>query len=150
MDYTPNFHLPQWEQNDRILMDDFNQFAANLEDALSQNQAAVEAVQETADQVKDRLIPVYTSCFYTGTGGTKKITSSFVPNFLVIIGQPSNNTPAPSLAKYSAVFVRGAKTVCGSITEDGFEVIEVEQEGCPNLNKKGWEYHAYGIELRFS
>ena len=31
MDYTQNYHLPQWEKADRIMMDDFNAAMAGIE-----------------------------------------------------------------------------------------------------------------------
>ena len=35
MNYTENYHLPQWKKEDRIMMEDFNAAMANLEDGLS-------------------------------------------------------------------------------------------------------------------
>ena len=34
MHYTKNYHLPQWEKSDRIMMDDFNAMCGNLEAGL--------------------------------------------------------------------------------------------------------------------
>ena len=34
MNYTQNFHFPQWEKSDRVLMDDFNQMCRDMEDGL--------------------------------------------------------------------------------------------------------------------
>ena len=31
MNYTENFHLPQWDETDRIMRTDFNQMCANME-----------------------------------------------------------------------------------------------------------------------
>ena len=35
MNYTKNYHLPQWAKEDRIMMDDFNQMCADLETRLT-------------------------------------------------------------------------------------------------------------------
>lgn len=43
MNYTKNYHLPQWEETDRVLMEDFNQMCMNLEDALSRMAPSVQA-----------------------------------------------------------------------------------------------------------
>lgn len=40
MQHTPNFHLPQWDETDRVMRTDFNQMCANIEDGLSENQQA--------------------------------------------------------------------------------------------------------------
>ncbi len=36
MNYTTNYHLPQWVESDRILMEDFNQAMADIDEGLSQ------------------------------------------------------------------------------------------------------------------
>lgn len=35
MDYTTNYHLPQWVETDRVQMEDFNAAMAGIEDGLS-------------------------------------------------------------------------------------------------------------------
>ena len=39
MNYTKNYHLPQWVKSDRIMMDDFNRMCADLENGLTSNKA---------------------------------------------------------------------------------------------------------------
>lgn len=39
MDYTKNYHLPQWVDEDRIMRQDFNSAMANIENGLSANRA---------------------------------------------------------------------------------------------------------------
>ena len=36
MNYTTNYHLPQWVESDRIMMEDFNQMCTNIESGLNQ------------------------------------------------------------------------------------------------------------------
>ena len=50
MNYTTNYHLPQWVETDRILMDDFNDMTSAIDaalktnaDGLSANSAAIAA-----------------------------------------------------------------------------------------------------------
>ena len=42
MDYTTNYHLPQWVESDRILMEDFNQAMAGID-------TGIKAAQDTAE-----------------------------------------------------------------------------------------------------
>ena len=35
MNYTENYHLPQWEETDRIMRTDFNQMCANAQNTSS-------------------------------------------------------------------------------------------------------------------
>lgn len=37
MQYTKNYHLPQWVKEDRIMMNDFNQMCADMEAGLNKN-----------------------------------------------------------------------------------------------------------------
>lgn len=49
MNYTKNYHLPQWVKEDRIMMDDFNQMCADLEAGMTENaQGSAEAKQGTS------------------------------------------------------------------------------------------------------
>lgn len=48
MNYTENYHLPQWVKSDRIMMEDFNRMCADIESGLTGNaQAAQDACQST-------------------------------------------------------------------------------------------------------
>ena len=40
MEYTKNYHLPQWKEDDRIMMRDFNQMCADMEKGLTENRTA--------------------------------------------------------------------------------------------------------------
>lgn len=49
MQYTENYHLPQWVKSDRIMMQDFNQMCADLEAGMTENaQTAAEVRQNSA------------------------------------------------------------------------------------------------------
>ena len=71
MEYTQNYHLPQWVETDRILMDDFNGMASAIDAALKTNAdslSAETAARESAVAAKGNCRIVYGS--YTGTGKT--------------------------------------------------------------------------------
>ena len=55
MNYTENYHLPQWDETDRILRKDFNQMCANIETGLSRTAQAAEDVGQTGD-VRNALL----------------------------------------------------------------------------------------------
>ena len=50
MNYTERYHLPQWEETDRIMRTDFNQMCVDMEAGLSKT--ASDAAAETASGVK--------------------------------------------------------------------------------------------------
>lgn len=41
MDYTPNYHLPQWEMTDRIRMEDFNAMNQKLDGSLNEHSTSI-------------------------------------------------------------------------------------------------------------
>ena len=46
MEYTTNYHLPQWVESDRIMMGDFNEAMSNLEGGITTAQEAADAAKE--------------------------------------------------------------------------------------------------------
>ena len=73
MNYTTNYHLPQWVESDRIMMEDFNEAMASIDEGLT------EAYRSTN-------LP-YVIGSYTGNGGTQDIDLGFQPRFLFITAQ---------------------------------------------------------------
>lgn len=78
MEYTKNYHLPQWVKSDRIMMEDFNQMCADMEAGLVSNREA--ARQEAEEAAK---LP-YVIGGYSGGIEDKTITLGFRPSFLII------------------------------------------------------------------
>ena len=52
MEYTTNYHLPQWVESDRIMMGDFNEAMSNLEGGITTAQEAADAAQSAADNAQ--------------------------------------------------------------------------------------------------
>ena len=50
MNYTKNYHLPQWDETDRIMRVDFNQMCADMEAGLNKNAQAAAAAKTQSDQ----------------------------------------------------------------------------------------------------
>ena len=52
MNYTDKYHLPQWEETDRIMRTDFNQMCADMEAGLAANAEAAGGLAVRIDQVE--------------------------------------------------------------------------------------------------
>ena len=52
MNYTEKYHLPQWEETDRIMRTDFNQMCADMEAGLTANAEAAGGLAVRIDQVE--------------------------------------------------------------------------------------------------
>lgn len=52
MNYTENYHLPQWVKSDRIMMDDFNQMNQDIDACLTSAVATADDARTDAAQAK--------------------------------------------------------------------------------------------------
>ena len=78
MNYTTNYHLPQWVESDRIMMEDFNEAMADIDQGLTEAYSP------------DNLPYVIGS--YNGNGGTQDINLGFQPRFLFITSQIASSS----------------------------------------------------------
>ena len=102
MNYTTNYHLPQWVETDRIMMEDFNQMCSDIDEGIKTAQdtadtaeSKADAAQTTANSVADAYTPgnqPYVVGSYTGTGADMTITLGFRPKFLILSGMESTIT----------------------------------------------------------
>ena len=134
MNYTTNYHLPQWVESDRIMMEDFNDAMAGIDQGLQGAQTAAETAQTTAETAQSTASAAQTTASnaycpenkpyvigtYSGNGGSKLITLGFRPSFVIVSGDTDESgDPAP---KYTAMFSSGSYLASGSIENNGFEV----------------------------
>lgn len=109
MNYTKNYHLPQWDETDRIMRTDFNQMCADMENGLLKTaRDAAEAVsgastgaasaaeaarraQSSADSAMEKASAAfavdnrpYVWGSFTGTGREHEISLGFRPHFMII------------------------------------------------------------------
>ena len=136
MNYTENYHLPQWVETDRVQMEDFNEAMANIEEGL-------------ADAYRPSNKP-YTVGSYVGDGNeTQTITLGFKPSFLIIsrpyssTSENANNWLGNSILTDGSMLSDRVK-----FTNDGFTVKVTnisDSTPYPNLNKKysGYSYIAF-------
>ena len=98
MNYTEKYHLPQWEESDRIMMEDFNQMNHSIDSAISAAAQTAANALSTANSAKSTAnsaqsaantalasLP-YAYGSYTGTGSDITVYLGFKPRFLVISG----------------------------------------------------------------
>ena len=132
MKYTQNYHLPQWEKADRILMEDFNAQSAKLEAALTAQGEAL-AGKADAAQVSGTLAAhaaaLNLKCeavvgTYQGTGGSQHITLGFQPAAVLLFpGRDGNINYAAALILPGYSMTEGnANANYAWITADGFTV----------------------------
>ncbi len=75
MNYTTNYHLPQWAETDRIQMEDFNQAMADIDEGLS----------ETYGPERKAYVSGEVTIYGDTPTGTL-VTFDFEPSFVVVHG----------------------------------------------------------------
>ena len=122
MKYTTNYHLPQWVEEDRIMMEDFN-----------------EAMEEIEEGLTTAHIPPLVVGSYTGNGDSQTIELGFHPRFVIITAQISGSTDA------SLITISGGSEAasCLSFTESGFTVTmpTPSYTATPVTNQSGRLFH---------
>ena len=96
MEYTINYHLPQWAESDRIMMGDFNQMCSSIDQGLT-------TAQSSADKAYSPEKKPYAVGSYTGNHGIKTINLGFHPSFLIITGDESSNTSSGHYATLGCI-----------------------------------------------
>ena len=156
MNYTTNYHLPQWVETDRIMMEDFNQMCEDIESGLTSNaQAAAaaktaaetadskaDAAQTTANSVADAYTPgnkPYVIGTYRGSRSETKITLGFQPSCL-IIGKVYGSGSAEDSYGACSVFFGGRITDVLEIEADGFTLFPNTLNIYPSVN---WVSNSY-------
>lgn len=139
MTTTQNLHLPQWEADDRIMMDDFNDAMSKLDTAIA---GGLQIISGSYDGDADA-----TAIGYDGYQA-QNIALPFRPRILVV-------TPSANSANDCLLLIDGMDAVCynqqvlGQITSSGFTV-GTAKEGMsairhPELNTLGKHYYYIAV-----
>ena len=159
MNYTTNYHLPQWVESDRIMMEDFNQMCADMEAGLSSNaqataaaQAAAETAQSAAETAASKADAAQTTASaaycpdnmpyvigtYTGGNGAPKFSLGFRPT-AVLVYECYTGTSTEDAAGGFSLHTGGGTNYKLLIRDDGFQVW-YNEGGYPYTNRSGGSY----------
>ena len=154
MNYTTNYHLPQWVETDRIMMEDFNQMCAAIDQGIKGAQDTAETAQANASAAQtaaDAVAGAYTpdnKPFVVGTyqGDTNVMTISlgFRPS-AVLIGQKYDSNTPEDTAGTCALFSGSGVSGILLFSDDGFTVLRNSPSIYPavNWNNKTYWYIAF-------
>ena len=133
MNHTTNYHLPQWVETDRIMMGDFNDAMASIEEGMSSN---AEAAAEKP----------YVVGSYTGTGQQMTITLGFRPSFLIINGGViTYSINSEELATWQLITAGNVLPQCVTFTDTGFTLLKIADNSYPQLtiSQRKYDYIAF-------
>ena len=129
MNYTENYHLPQWEETERIMMKEFNLAMGKIDEGLW-----------------DAAEMPYVIGNYTGTGETLEIDLGFKPRVVMVFKDQLGSYPSPSVGTFiaaSEAVTSGDRIV---LTEKGFTLAaysNVLPYPQPNLREDVYTYIAF-------
>lgn len=149
MNYTRNYHLPQWVKSDRVMMDDFNDAMSALETGLTNAQAAADSARSAASSAAStaqsaanaaRQKP-YAVGSYTGTGQDVTINLGFRPSFVIVSGckESADQNSLQPFSRYGCVAGGNILPNTFTFTSSGF-VVHAGQTRCPRMGESGRVY----------
>lgn len=144
MEYTPNYHLPQWEKPDRIMMEDFNEMCANLETGISKAQKTADAAKSLGSAAFSPDQMPYVTGSYNGNGGTLTVEVGFRPSFVIISGMDLSVKDSFYFIQYTGISGGRKLGNCITMTDTGFTVTAPSGQSIPNLNsERQYDYIAF-------
>ncbi len=149
MNYTENYHLPQWEETDRIMRVDFNQMCADMEAGLTKTardaasatsnaastaaaassaaMAAAQKAQASADAAMEKAAAAFAfdnlPCVlgsFKSTGEESNVELGFRPSFLIIWA--TGNNEQSSQAQFVVLTTGAGAGRSVTATATGFRV----------------------------
>ena len=133
MNYTTNYHLPQWVETDRIQMEDFNQAMADID-------LGIKNAQDGADTAYCPTNKPYVVGNYRGTGDVNSpttITLGFRPSLVIVSNTTNNGTFGRSIISNGT-----QDTYALAFHDAGFTVYH--HDNSPDLNEvKPYVYIAF-------
>ena len=145
MEYTTNYHLPQWVESDRIMMGDFNEAMSNLEGGITTAQSTADNAQASADAAQNAADTIAENAYsptnkpyvvgsYVGTNMEMTVTLGFRPSFLIISGATTASSSSVGNLSARNIFTGGnALAECITFTDTGFIIMKISNTTFPQL-----------------
>lgn len=152
MNYTTNYHLPQWAETDRIMMEDFNDAMSDIDQGIKTAQDTADTAESKADAAQTTATAAQTTATaaycpsnkpyvvgsYEGTGSTQNVTLGFKPTMVIVyeIGTGSSEDDQGS----TSLFIGGGISSKLLINDDGFMLWRDSTGDYPRVNR---DYRTY-------
>ena len=118
MNYTENYHLPQWVETDRVQMEDFNAAMASIDS-------------------------IFVTGSYSGNLESKTIDIGFRPRFLVIMAPTKSSYESPMTHFFAGGETNAFKDRL-KFLDTGFQVTFV-QGSTPILNSNQYQFFYFAF-----
>ena len=148
MNYTEKYHLPQWEETDRIMRTDFNQMCADLEKGIARAQVSADSAQtgiagltKTVEQ-QAQILSAHEHCVmgtFTGSMYATVVTLGFRPK-AVYIAKVYSTGNVEDAAGACGLFMDGVSNSTLVFRDDGFSLYSGDSGTYPRLNSRNMPY----------
>lgn len=152
MNYTTNYHLPQWVESDRILMEDFNDAMAGIDLGLQGAKAAADtaeskadAAQAAASAVADAYTPdnkPFVVGSYSANGSGVTVELGFKPSLVIISGE-RYSTDTEDMMLYTVIATADSPGMVIEFTNTGFRTLGVGSYAPYLCDKRAYRYIAF-------
>ena len=159
MNYTTNYHLPQWVETDRIQMEDFNDAMAAMDQGMAEAkvaaetaqeaagtaQAAAEIAQSSADAVADAYTPdnkPFVVGSYSANGSGVTVELGFKPSLVIISGE-RYSTDTEDMMLYTVIATADSPGMVIEFTNTGFRTLGVGSYAPYLCDKRAYRYIAF-------
>ena len=149
MNYTQNYHLPQWVETDRILMDDFNDAYSAIDAALDGLREDVDA-NESAIAANDAAHASFGNCkFYTGSyvgAGQSLPTSHTFPAKPMVVAVSNNGYGFWAIRDVAQAHITDGNSFYITMTWEGNTVTwQYNNDAGYGVNWPGTTYHILAL-----
>ena len=152
MNYTTNNHLPQWVETDRIMMEDFNQMCAAIDQGIKTAQSTADTAESKADAAQTTASAAQTTAgaaycpsnkpyvfgSYEGTSHNQHIVLGFRPS-AVLIYECYSGDSAEEAAGGCSLHCDDEISSNVSPEDEGFH-LRIDYGGYPYTNRNGYTY----------
>ena len=149
MNYTTNYHLPQWVETDRIQMEDFNGAMSDIDqgiktaqDTAETAQANASAAQTAATAVADAYTPdnkPYVVGSYSANGSGVTVELGFKPSLVIISGE-RYSTDTEDMMLYTVIATADSPGMVIEFTNTGFRTLGVGSYAPYLCDKRAYRY----------
>ena len=148
MNYTEKYHLPQWEDSDRVMRTDFNQMCVNIENGIKEVKSEAQKAQTDVDGLartvksQGETLSAHEHCVmgtFTGSMYATVVTLGFRPK-AVYIAKVYTTRDVEDAAGACGLFRDGVSNSTLVFRDDGFSLHSGDSGTYPRLNSRNTPY----------
>ena len=148
MNYTEKYHLPQWEDSDRVMRTDFNQMCVNIENGIKEVKSEAQKAQTDVDGLartvksQGETLSAHEHCVmgtFTGSMYATVVTLGFRAK-AVYIAKVYTTRDVEDAAGSCGLFMGGVSNSTLVCRDDGFSLYSGDSGTYPRLNSRNMPY----------